>query len=374
MKLLNQHRAEPIPAGSTDEVIRAIGLSKTYPPDVHAVEDLNLTVHRGEIFGLLGPNGAGKSTTAGMLTTRVIPTAGRAVVAGIDVVAQPAEQIAHRGIVGELHGEGVERLGDRITRRVAHRRRRAAGILDHHALEQIIDFFGLERHLHRGIVRHLAGVLKVPHARREQHDLLERQRRLGGRHKSLPGGHERRGHDDTDDAMHGIAPGTEECGLLVADGHKDNAPRPTLLQTGWHRCVPNANRPSERRMVDCLTPSPSHPSSVVIRRPGDVIASDASAVAVTHRRPGEAFPPRPAVHDTTSSVMRWCVTVCAIVSRRLTAPQARPLSNSDRSMPRRAARVVPGNRGKSQSPSHQSPGPRCTTSTRPARRTTTAVS
>jgi ABC-2 type transport system ATP-binding protein len=47
-------------------------------------------VRRGEIFGLLGPNGAGKTTTAGMLTTRVIPTSGRALVGGIDVVAHPA--------------------------------------------------------------------------------------------------------------------------------------------------------------------------------------------------------------------------------------------------------------------------------------------
>src|SRR4051794_21511691 len=57
---------------------------------VHAVNDLNLTVRRGEIFGLLGPNGAGKTTTVGMLTTRVIPSSGRAEVGGIDVVAQPA--------------------------------------------------------------------------------------------------------------------------------------------------------------------------------------------------------------------------------------------------------------------------------------------
>jgi ABC-2 type transport system ATP-binding protein len=57
---------------------------------VHAVNDLNLSVSRGEIFGLLGPNGAGKTTTVGMLTTRVIPTSGRAFVGGIDVVAQPA--------------------------------------------------------------------------------------------------------------------------------------------------------------------------------------------------------------------------------------------------------------------------------------------
>ena len=55
-----------------------------------------------------------------------------------------------------------------------------------------------------------------------------------------------------------------------------------------------------------------HPSMSAIRRPGDVIASEASAVAVTHRRPGEARPPRPAAQATTSSVMRWCVTVCVI--------------------------------------------------------------
>jgi ABC-2 type transport system ATP-binding protein len=43
------------------------------------VDHLDLSVTHGEIFGLLGPNGAGKTTTAGMLTTRVLPTSGRAV-------------------------------------------------------------------------------------------------------------------------------------------------------------------------------------------------------------------------------------------------------------------------------------------------------
>ncbi len=57
---------------------------------VLAVDGLNLEIGYGEFFGLLGPNGAGKTTTIGMLTTRVVPTAGRAVVAGVDVVAQPA--------------------------------------------------------------------------------------------------------------------------------------------------------------------------------------------------------------------------------------------------------------------------------------------
>ena len=57
---------------------------------VLAVDRLDLEIEEGEFFGLLGPNGAGKTTTIGMLTTRVIPTSGRAVVAGVDVVAEPA--------------------------------------------------------------------------------------------------------------------------------------------------------------------------------------------------------------------------------------------------------------------------------------------
>src|SRR5258706_7306619 len=75
---------------SEDVVIRTEQLTKVYPGDILAVDQLDLTVYRGEIFGLLGPNGAGKTTTAGMLTTRVIPTSGRAVVGGVDVVAPPA--------------------------------------------------------------------------------------------------------------------------------------------------------------------------------------------------------------------------------------------------------------------------------------------
>ena len=82
----------PSPAGPpTDEVIRTIDLTKVYPAaDFKAVDALNLSVRRGEIFGLLGPNGAGKTTTVGMLTTRVIPTSGKALVGDIDVVAHPA--------------------------------------------------------------------------------------------------------------------------------------------------------------------------------------------------------------------------------------------------------------------------------------------
>ncbi|TDQ04195.1 ABC transporter ATP-binding protein [Labedaea rhizosphaerae] len=55
-----------------------------------AVDELNFSVRRGEVFGLLGPNGAGKSTTIGVLTTRIIPTSGTGVVEGVDVIAEPS--------------------------------------------------------------------------------------------------------------------------------------------------------------------------------------------------------------------------------------------------------------------------------------------
>jgi ABC-2 type transport system ATP-binding protein len=86
-----------------DEVIRTDQLTKVYPGNILAVDHLDLSVSRGEIFGLLGPNGAGKTTTAGMLTTRVIPTSGGAYVAGIDVVAHPAVAKQVIGVVPQTN-------------------------------------------------------------------------------------------------------------------------------------------------------------------------------------------------------------------------------------------------------------------------------
>ncbi len=64
-----------------------------------AVSNLNLQVREGEVLGLLGPNGAGKTTTVRMLTSILRPTAGRATVAGHDVVQEPRYV---RSIVGHL--------------------------------------------------------------------------------------------------------------------------------------------------------------------------------------------------------------------------------------------------------------------------------
>ena len=59
--------------------------------DVRAVDGIDLTVSPGEIYGFLGPNGAGKSTTVHMLTTLLPPSAGKATVAGFDVVKDGPE-------------------------------------------------------------------------------------------------------------------------------------------------------------------------------------------------------------------------------------------------------------------------------------------
>jgi len=88
---------------SDDAVIRATQLTKVYTTGVKAVDALDLEVRTGEIFGLLGPNGAGKTTTVGMLTTRVIPTSGSAIVAGIDVVADPPSAKARVGVVSQTN-------------------------------------------------------------------------------------------------------------------------------------------------------------------------------------------------------------------------------------------------------------------------------
>jgi ABC-2 type transport system ATP-binding protein len=75
-------------------------LVKRYPKArTDAVDRLSFAVASGEIFGLLGPNGAGKSTTIGILTTRVRPTAGQALIANVDVMVAPRTVRSLLGVV-----------------------------------------------------------------------------------------------------------------------------------------------------------------------------------------------------------------------------------------------------------------------------------
>ena len=74
-------------------------LSKTYPGNVQALQNLNLKVPPGEIFGLLGPNGAGKTTTVRVLSCILEPTAGEAVVGDLSI---RDDKEAIRKIIGLL--------------------------------------------------------------------------------------------------------------------------------------------------------------------------------------------------------------------------------------------------------------------------------
>ncbi|WP_255150188.1 ABC transporter ATP-binding protein [Halorarius halobius] len=100
------------PAEDRPVAIQTVGLTKRFGADVLAVDDLDLTVYEGEVFGFLGPNGAGKSTTIDVIMDYVRPTTGRAGVLGLD--AQDDTAAIHRrvGILPDDYG-----LYERLTGR-----------------------------------------------------------------------------------------------------------------------------------------------------------------------------------------------------------------------------------------------------------------
>jgi len=79
-------------------VIQVQNLTHRYG-DRTALSNVGFEVRKGEIFGLLGPNGGGKSTLFRILSTMMVPTVGRAVIAGHDVEREPAAVRRHVGVV-----------------------------------------------------------------------------------------------------------------------------------------------------------------------------------------------------------------------------------------------------------------------------------
>jgi len=82
---------EIVASAAGPAVIEVAGLVKEYPGGTRALDGIDVTIAVGEFFGFLGPNGAGKTTTIRILATLLPPTAGKASVAGFDVVRDPAE-------------------------------------------------------------------------------------------------------------------------------------------------------------------------------------------------------------------------------------------------------------------------------------------
>jgi len=73
-------------------------LSKSYG-SINAVDDLILSVKKGQVFGFLGPNGAGKSTTIKLLTTLIRPSSGSLSILGIDAISNPLKIRSKIGVV-----------------------------------------------------------------------------------------------------------------------------------------------------------------------------------------------------------------------------------------------------------------------------------
>src|SRR3954469_11446539 len=137
--------SEPRLPMTSQLAITAEGLVKIYKSrknEVRALDGLDLEVAEGTVLGLLGPNGAGKTTTVRILATLLKPDAGRATVAGFDVVKQ-AEQVRFNiGLAGQyasvdelLTGrDNLEMVGRlyHLPAKVARRRGRIVGDLWSH--------------------------------------------------------------------------------------------------------------------------------------------------------------------------------------------------------------------------------------------------
>ena len=79
-------------------IIQTENLTKKFD-DFLAVDHIQFSVEKGEIFGFLGPNGAGKTTTIKMLTTLLYPSEGSASIAGFDILKQRANVRENIGVV-----------------------------------------------------------------------------------------------------------------------------------------------------------------------------------------------------------------------------------------------------------------------------------
>ncbi len=161
-------------ATSGSIAVECANLSRTYSSrsvmgrrrDFVALQDLNLEIPKGSIFGLLGPNGAGKTTTVRILSTLLTPTSGTARVLGYDVETQ-ARQVrrntgfilgGERGLYGRITGEQNMRFFAALNHINPREARRRTG--------QLLDRVGLTEHAKTAVENYSRGMKQRLHIAR----------------------------------------------------------------------------------------------------------------------------------------------------------------------------------------------------------------
>jgi ABC-2 type transport system ATP-binding protein len=142
----------------SESAIEIINLTKQFG-DITAVDDLNLEIGWGELFGILGPNGAGKSTAVNVLSTLLEPTDGSATIDGHDVVFDPE---GVREIIGvcpqepafypHLTGrENIELIGEMhlVPKDVLKDR-----------IDSMVEKIGMEDHINRRAKEYSGGMIR----------------------------------------------------------------------------------------------------------------------------------------------------------------------------------------------------------------------
>jgi ABC-2 type transport system ATP-binding protein len=105
-----------MPTSSSGPAVAVRGLRKTYASGLTALKNIELTIHRGEIFALLGPNGAGKTTLINIVCGIVTPSAGSVEANGHDIVRDYRAARSSIGLVPqELHTDAFESVWATVT-------------------------------------------------------------------------------------------------------------------------------------------------------------------------------------------------------------------------------------------------------------------
>jgi ABC-2 type transport system ATP-binding protein len=131
-------QAQPAQTRSDEVVLRTRNLSKSYGSRL-AVDNLNLEVRRGEIFGFLGPNGAGKTTTIRMSLGLIAPTGGSVEVLGKDIGEHLSEVLPRVGALVETPALYTYMSGRNNLRTMAS----ALGGISETHIDTILDVVGL---------------------------------------------------------------------------------------------------------------------------------------------------------------------------------------------------------------------------------------